>query len=101
MARERKGSVVQKGGKLYARVRFKDESGKSRDFWRLAESRTHARQLIRELLKEIENSSAATLDAARMTFAELADRFIAECLKPAIYVHGRKVEGSEALPRRE
>ena len=32
-----------------------------------------------------------------MTFAELADRFIKECLKPAVYVHGRKVEGVRSV----
>lgn len=97
MARERTGSIVQKGGKLYARVRFKDETGKSRDLWRTAESKTHARQLIREILKEVEKSTASTLDASRMTFSELADRFIRECLKPAVYVQGRKVEGVRSL----
>lgn len=97
MARERKGSIVERGGKLYARVRFKDETGKPRDVWRVADSRTHARQIIRQLLQEIESSTAATLDAAQMTFAELADRFIAECLKPAVYVQGRKVEGVRSV----
>ena len=41
-----------------------------------------AHALVRELLKEAESSSAAALDAAQMTFGELAERFIAECLKP-------------------
>jgi integrase len=97
VARERTGSIVQKGGRLYARVRFKDETGKSRDLWRTAESRTHARQLIREILKEVEKSTASTLDASQMTFGELADRFIHECLKPAVYVHGRKIEGVRSV----
>ena len=97
MPRERKGSVVKKGGKLYARVRFKDENGKPRDLWRKAESRTQARQLIRELLKDIENTPAPALDAAQMTFAMLADRFIKEFLKPAVYVQGRKVEGVRSV----
>ena len=97
MARERTGSIVNRGGTLYARVRFKDENGKTRDISRRAESRTHARQIIREILREVENSSASILDAAHMTFDELADRFIHECLKPAVYVHGRKVEGVRSV----
>lgn len=97
MARERTGSIVNRGGTLYARVRFKDENGKPRDLCRRAESRTHARQLVRDLLKEIEDSSAATLDAAQMTFNELADCFIQECLQPAVYVQGRKVEGVRSV----
>ena len=69
MPRERKGSVVTKDGKLYARVRFKDGDGKQRDLWRKADSRTHARQIIRQLLKEIENAAPQQLDTANMTFA--------------------------------
>lgn len=75
MARERKRTITKRDGKLYARVRFKDETGKRRDLWRRAESRTHARQLIRELLRAIENSTAVALDAANMTFEDLAAYF--------------------------
>lgn len=97
MARERKGSIVKRGDSLYARLRFKDEKGKKRDIWRKAENRTHARQLIRQLLTEVEEASAATLDAANMTFAELALYFGANYLKPAEYVEGRKVAGVRSL----
>jgi integrase len=97
MARERKGTITKRDGKLYARVQFKDEMGKRRDLWRRAESRTHARQLIRELLKEIENSTAVALDAANMTFEELAAYFERHYLQPAQYVDGRKVSGVRSL----
>lgn len=72
MARERKGSVVNRDGKLYARVQSTDESGKRRDITRKAENRTHARQIIRQLLREIENLAPKQLDSAQLTFAELA-----------------------------
>lgn len=97
MARERKGTIRIRDGKLYARVQFTDETGKRRDLWRKAENRTHARELIRQLLKEIEVSTATSLDARDLTFGELADRFIQECLKPAVYVQGRKVEGVRSV----
>jgi integrase len=97
MARERKGTIRMRDGKLYARVQFTDETGKRRDLWRKAENRTQARELIRQLLKEAEMSSSSSLDAAQMTFGELADRFIRECLKPAVYVQGRKVEGVRSV----
>lgn len=97
MARERTGTIVNRDGKLYARVQFKDETGKRRDLWRRAEGRGHARQLIRELLKEIENSTAVALDAANMTFEELAAYFEKHHLQPAQYVDGRKVSGVRSL----
>lgn len=97
MARERTGTITKRDGKLYARVQFKDETGKHRDLWRRAESRTHARQLIRELLREIENSTAVALDAANMTFEDLAAYFEKHHLQPAQYIDGRKVSGVRSL----
>jgi integrase len=97
MARERKGTITKRDGKLYARVQFKDETGKRRDLWRRAENGTHARQLIRELLREIENSTAVALDAANMTFENLAAFFEKHHLQPAQYVDGRKVSGVRSL----
>ena len=97
MARERKGTITQRDGRLYARVQFTDETGKRRDIWRKAESRTHARQIISDLLRVVESNNVTMLDAAQMTFGALADRFIQECLKPAVYVQGRKVEGVRSV----
>lgn len=65
MARERKGSIVNRDGKLYARVQFTDENGKRRDITRKADSRSHARQIIRQLLKEVENSTPKHLEFSR------------------------------------
>lgn len=101
MARERKGSVVDRGGKLYARVQFTDGNGKRRDLWRKVENRREARQVTRQLLKQVEESTPKQLDSANMTFAELAAHYITNYLQEAVYVGERKVSGvrgvSEAL----
>ena len=97
MPRERKGSVVERDGKIYARIRFKDDSGKSRDFWRRVESRKDARLAIRQMLKEVEDSTAKQLDGANMTFAELADYYIKNYLHEAVYVGEMKVSGVRGL----
>jgi integrase len=93
MARERKGSIVERGKRIYARIQFVDEQGKKRDLWRKVDNRTHARELIRQLLTEIENAGTRQIDAANMTFAELADYFIKNYLHEAIYVGEMKVSG--------
>lgn len=93
MSRERKGSIVTRDGKLYARVQFQDEQGKKRDLWRKADNRKHAQEIIRKLLTEIETSGTRPLDAANMTFAELADYFITNYLHAAVYVGDMKVSG--------
>jgi integrase len=93
MGRERKGTIIQKNGKIYARVRFKDETGKQRDFWRVAESKSIARHIIKELIKQSETLSAKQLDTANKTFAELADHYIKNYLQEAVYVGDRKVSG--------
>lgn len=93
MARERKGSIVERGKKVYARIQFVDEHGKKRDLWRRADSRTHAREIIRQLLTEIEKTGTRQIDAANLTFAELADYYINNYLHEAVYVGDMKVSG--------
>jgi integrase len=93
MGRERKGSIVEKNGKLYARVRFKDEAGRSRDFWRVATSRAEARKLLKALVAESESQSAIQLDTSGMTLADLAAHYITNYLHEAVYVGDKKVSG--------
>lgn len=97
MPRERKGSILNRDGKLYARIQFTDENGKRRDITRKADSRAHARQIIRQLLKEIESSTPKQLDAVNMTFRELADHYTNNYLHEAIYVGDKKVSGVRSL----
>ena len=93
MARERKGSVVERDGKVYARLQFLGRDGRKRDVWRRANSRGHAREIIKQLLREIDEHGERHIDAARMTFADLCDYYSQKYCKPAEYVDGRKVDG--------
>jgi integrase len=84
--------------RILARVGHTDEKGKRRDVIRVAESRTDARDTIREILRDLETDRGAeTLNAARMTFADLVSYFKKHYLKPAEYVDGRKIEGVRSL----
>jgi hypothetical protein len=89
-----KGSIESR---LYARVGHTDHQGKRHDVVRAAESRTHARELIRDILRDLEDRGSKALDASRMTFADLAAYFEKHYLKPAEYVDGRKIEGMRSL----
>lgn len=97
MSRERKGSILERDGKIYARVQFADENGKKRDLWRRAESRAEARKKIKELVNDSENKTAKEIDAAHMTFADLAKHYLDHYLQPAVYVGDKKVSGVRSL----
>ncbi len=97
MSRERKGSIVERDKKLYARIQFTDGDGCRRDLWRRAETRTHAKETIKHLLRELEDNGAQTQDAARMTFAQLADYYLENFIVEACYANGIKVSGLRSL----
>lgn len=97
MARERKGFIIERDNRLYARVGYTDELGRRRDIIRRARTRTHARELIREIINELDQMGGRIFDGSRMTFAELAEYFEKHYLKPAEYVDGRKIEGVRSL----
>lgn len=93
MEKRKTGSIVTKNGKLYARVRFTDDSGKKRDLWRSATSRKDAKEIIKSLLAESETKTAEELDATRMTFAHLVEWYSTTYLHEAVYLNERKVSG--------
>ena len=93
MARNRKGSIVERDKRVYARVQFVGNDGRKRDVWRKADNRKHARELIKKLLREIDDYGEKQFDAAQMTFTDLCDYYSQRYCKPAEYVEDRKVDG--------
>src|SRR5688500_17479462 len=93
MSRPRTGSIYKSGKQLYARVTFTDEFGHRRDIKRKAFSRTHARQIIKDLLREIDDRGEQSLDSSRLTFAQLATYYKERYATPARFIESRKVSG--------
>jgi len=75
MSRERKGSIVDRTGKICARVQFTGSDGKRRDLWRKADNRTHARDVVKHLFREIADDGEAHIDATRMTGNDFCDYY--------------------------
>jgi integrase len=100
MAQERSGGIVERGGKIYARVTYKDEHGKWKAIWKVANNRTEAKEINRRMIRELDDHGARSMDAARMTFAQLADFYSKNYVQPAKYLDGRKVSGMRSLVTR-
>lgn len=97
MPRVRKGAVVEKNGKVYARIRYTTEDGKRKDLWLSARNKSHAQELIQEKIQELKEHGEKVVNASRMTFSELADYFTKNFLVPAEYVDGRKIAGRRSV----
>lgn len=85
MGRIRKGSIVEREGKLYAVIQYVDETGRKRGIWRKAQDRKDARGIIKQVLRDLDDHGVAAVDAQNMTFAELAAHFEQHYLKAAEY----------------
>jgi len=100
MTRERTGFIVERDGKLYVRVSYIDSLGKRRELMRRADDRKHARQLQKDLVKQLDSpggNQRAELDAEKVTFREVAERYKDQKLIEAVYVGDRKVAGLRSV----
>src|SRR6266508_5438856 len=103
--RERVGSIVSRKsrrakGKVtwWARVTYTDPvTGKRHDRQRRAESKSHAKDLVQDLIAEVDKTGGRSLAKEHMTFFDLATYFEKQYLIPAEYVDGRKVAGVRSL----
>jgi len=100
MPRINRGTVKQKDdGLWHARVRWTDEeTGALRDK-KFAPARTkgEAEKLIKAFKDELETHGGVMVDAAKMTFAQLAKHYEETRLIPAKIINGRKIAGVKSL----
>lgn len=93
MARDRRGSIRIRPNGIFARVTYIDDTGKRQDKTRKAQNKTEARELIKQMLREIDDHGERILDSSRMLFDDLADYFEERYLIDAVYRSERKVSG--------
>lgn len=78
---------------LFARVTFTGPDGKRHARWRSATNRTHARDLIKELIANLDTHGTTSAMHERRTFRELADWFEPRYVRAAVFHQGRKISG--------
>lgn len=100
MAKDRSGYVYQdKQGAWYARTTITNVSGKRRNIKRRAKDKSDAKDTLKIILRQLDDEGSKVVDAARMTFNDLADYYETHYLKPAEYVDGRRVAGLRDVQR--
>jgi len=100
MSKERKGCIVERAGRLYVRVAYTDQLGQRRELMRRAQNKKHARELKKQLVKELasaEGNPRAEIDAQKLTFAKVAAAYEAARLISAEYIGDRKIRGLRSL----
>jgi integrase len=96
--KERKGFVVKREGKLYVRIGYTDSLGKRRELMRKAQDRKHARELQKDLVRQLDSAQVEKkLKSEKVTFGEIASQYRDLKLIPAQYVGDRKVSGLRSL----
>ena len=95
MPRQRQGWVKRskRDGRWRAGVTYIDSEGNRHWINRLVENKTEGKNLLKDLLRELDDHGGESLLSARMTFASLCDYYEQEFLVEPVYVHDRKVAG--------
>jgi len=83
----------------YARITITDVSGKRHNVKKRGKDKTDAKEILKGLLDQIEDEGLKAIDAARMTFNDLADYYQKRYLKSAEYRDGRKIAGLRDVQR--
>ena len=95
MAKSRTGYVFEDNkGRVWARFTYTDEiTGKRHNVKRRAENRTKGRELLKDLIRDLDDNGVRAVQADRLTFAEIAEKYKKAKLIDAVYSGERKVAG--------
>jgi len=101
MPRPREGSVYwsEKRNSWIAQLDWIDHQGNRRQRKRQVGNKTEGNNLTKKWRRELEEQGEAYLDAERMTFKELAEKYEKVKLVPAEYRDGKKVKGMRDCER--
>ena len=83
-ATKRTKGYVEPDGKIYARVCWTDSEGKRRQSWRIAESKSHARELGKEMRGDIDQCGPDVLEHATTTLGDYLDRWLRDAAKSRV-----------------
>jgi integrase len=89
-----------RGGKVYARLKYTDSTGRIHDLMRRADSITHAKELVEQMRREVADYGEHSLQASHVNFADLVSYYEKNYLIEAEYHDGRKVRGRRSLKGR-
>lgn len=88
------GSIkVMSDGRIYARLQYTGEDGKRKDKLRAAESKSHARELLRQMLNEFNDNGEVMLESDKIIFSDVAAQYEKHKIFEAEYHGERKVAG--------
>lgn len=97
MPRVKKGTIIERDGKIYARVRYIGADGKTHAKWRKAKNRTDADKKIKELLRALDDRGEQGIEGDGITFEQLANKYEKRRLIPVRLKDGRKKRGLKSL----
>ena len=99
MPRSKTGSPSRRNdGSWWARVTYLDETtGKRKERRKRAKNKTDAKELVKQMLKELDEQGSKSLEAASMTFIDLAEYYKENYLLAPQYVDGRKIRGLRSV----
>lgn len=85
MARDRSGMIFEREkGVWYARVTFTDQSGKRRYIKRRGDTKSHARELVKQLLRDLDDSGDMVIEGNQITVNKYFDRWLTAAAKPRL-----------------
>jgi len=85
MARQRSGMVFEREkGVWYARVTFTDQEGKRRYIKRKADTKTHARELVKQIIRDLDDSGDTVIEGSQIVLSKYFDHWLEAAAKPRL-----------------
>jgi integrase len=91
--RERKGYIFEDRGKWFARITVTDSTGKRRNIKRTADSKAEAKNLLKQIVRRLDDEGPQIVDSLNLGFNDLADYYESHYAIPARISDGQKVAG--------